>query len=265
MYLDNCVSDCPSGWLSNYESSECYPLTDLDINLIPFPSLIIAGIFFFLSYASAKRKKKHLLVTNWIVLMGLLEHGVLLSQIILNFKYGTFRYAVFLIFAWVSFVITNIVFSVCHYKKISKRDRAYSNWRNRRDVRCARRLMNVIGIIGDWKTYKLSYSAFWGRSFVSQANFTQPKVFRDLQKRFLWINILSVYAVIIVLNCYGLYDLDWGTQLYIQMIENIIIFLMVIVASLWEQNKQEVDYLADKKYSLLNGGGKLNVLQALDE
>ena len=81
----------------------------------------------------------------------------------------------------------------------------------------------------------------------------------------MWINILSVYAVVIVLNCYGLYDLDWGTQLYIQMIENIIIFLMVTWASIWEQKRQETDYLADQKYSLLNGSGKLNVLQALDE
>ena len=40
---------------------------------------------------------------------------------------------------------------------------------------------------------------------------------------------------------------------------------MVIWASLWEQKRQETNYLADQKYSLLNGNSKLNVLQALDE
>ena len=71
-------------------------------------------------------------------------------------------------------------------------------------------MMNVIGVIGNWKGHKLSYAGFWGVK-MRPATFTNPKVYRDLQKRFLWINILSVYAVVIVLNCYGLYDLDWGT------------------------------------------------------
>lgn len=40
---------------------------------------------------------------------------------------------------------------------------------------------------------------------------------------------------------------------------------MIIWASLWEQKKQETDYLADRKFSYLNGNGKLNVMSALDE
>ena len=195
--------------------------------------------------------------------MGLLEHGALLSQIILTFRYGTFRYSIFIILAWVFFLAANIVFAVLHHKRIAKKDRLYSNWRNRPANIWARRLMNVTGIIGNWKGYKLSYSGFWGVK-LTPARFTTPKVYRDLQRRFMWINILSVYAVVVVLNCYGLYDLDWGTQLYIQMIENILIFLMVIWASMWEQKRQENDYLADSKYSPL-GKGKLNVMGELDE
>lgn len=53
----------------------------------------------------------------------------------------------------------------------------------------------------------------------------------------MWVNILSVYAVVILVNCVGLWDLDWGTQLYIQMLENVIIFVMVTWAGLWEQKK----------------------------
>ena len=54
MHLDACVSDCPRGYLSNYEASSCYPLSDLDIRLIPFPCLIIAAVFLFLSYVGDK-------------------------------------------------------------------------------------------------------------------------------------------------------------------------------------------------------------------
>ena len=54
LHLDACVSDCPKGYLSNYEASSCYPLSDLDIRLIPFPCLIIAAVFLFLSYVGDK-------------------------------------------------------------------------------------------------------------------------------------------------------------------------------------------------------------------
>ena len=89
MLKDECVSDCPKGWLSNYTANECYPLSDLDIDLWPFPCLIVAVLFGLLSMVGGMQKKKHLLVPNWLVLMGFLEHGCILSQIILNFKYGT--------------------------------------------------------------------------------------------------------------------------------------------------------------------------------
>ena len=196
--------------------------------------------------------------------MALLEHGCLLSQLILNFRFGTWKYGAFILLAWLAFVATNVAFVFIHYKKITKKDRLYNNWRNRPSNIWARRLMNVLGLIGTWKSYKLSYSAFWGVR-LSPAKFSEPKNFRDLQKRFLWINILSCYSLIIILNIYGLLDMDWGTQLYIQMIENILIFLCVIWGGLWEQKKQETDYLSDQKYGKMGGRGKLNVMSALDE
>ena len=210
LHLDACVDDCPKGYLSNYEASSCYPLSDLDIRLIPFPCLIIACVFLFLSYVGDKQKRKHLFIPNWLILMALLEHGCLLSQMILNFRFGTWKYGVFIILAWLAFVATNVAFVFIHYKKISKKDRLYNNWRNRPSNIWARRFMNVLGLIGTWKSYKLSYSAFWGVR-LSPAKFTEPKRFRDLQKRFLWINILTCYSLIIILNIYGLLDMDWGT------------------------------------------------------
>jgi len=94
--------------------------------------------------------------------MGLLEHGCILSQMILNFKYGTWRYGVFLMLAWFCYVAANIAFSFMHYFKIGKKDRLYNNWRTRPDNIWARRFMNIAGVIGSWKVYKLSYSGFWG-------------------------------------------------------------------------------------------------------
>ncbi len=79
MLNEGCVQDCPKGYLSNYSASECYPLSDLDIKLIPFPCCIIAIVMFFLSYVGSVNKIKHLMIPNWLVMMGFLEHGILLS------------------------------------------------------------------------------------------------------------------------------------------------------------------------------------------
>ena len=49
------------------------------------------------------------------------------------------------------------------------------------------------------------------------------------------------------------------------MIENIVIFAMLIWAGLWEQRRQELEYLSDYKYGIVKGDGKLNVMQELDE
>ena len=49
------------------------------------------------------------------------------------------------------------------------------------------------------------------------------------------------------------------------MLENIIIFAFMIWACLWEQKKQESDYLADFQYQGLRGKGKMNVMSVLDE
>lgn len=40
---------------------------------------------------------------------------------------------------------------------------------------------------------------------------------------------------------------------------------MVIWATMWEQKKQESDYLADFQYQGLRGKGKMNVMSVLDE
>lgn len=136
-----CVSDCPTGFLSNYEEQFCYSLDSLDISLIPFPCLIIAIVLFFLSYVGYKQKRKHLLISNWIILMGMLVHGCLLSQMILNFKYGSSGIGIFLILVYLGFFATNIIHMVFHEKKVVQNDRLYSNWRNRPANIFSRRLM----------------------------------------------------------------------------------------------------------------------------
>ena len=57
--------------------------------------------------------------------------------------------------------------------------------------------------------------------------------------------MIGTYSIVLLINLVGLFDLRWGTQLYIQILENIIIFAVLIGAGLWEQKKQETDFLSD--------------------
>ena len=40
-------------------------------------------------------------------------------------------YGIIVILAWLCFVAANIVFIILHYRRITLKDRMYSNWRNR--------------------------------------------------------------------------------------------------------------------------------------
>lgn len=202
------------------------------------------------------------MIPNWLFLMGLLVHGCLLSQMILNFKFGTFFYSIFIVASYLCFVISNIAFYCIHYKKIATKDRLYSSWRNRPHNLWARRLMNVFAFIGNWHSYKLSYAAFYGIK-LTPAKFSVPANFRQLQKTFLWVNIGTVYFPITAICLIGLYDMPWGTQLYIQMIENVLICIVMIWAGLWEQKKMETTYLPDPQKK--TGKQKMNVMSALED
>ena len=73
--------------------------------------------------------------------------------------------------------------------------------------------------------------------------------------------MIGCYSIVLIVNIVGIFEMNWGTQLYIQVLENIIIFGLLIWAGLWEQTKCEKVYLADKKYKQ----GKLNVMSALED
>jgi len=170
-------------------------------------------------------------------------------------------YLICIIIAWLVFVATNIAWVFLFLKRIVKRDRQFRNWRSRPAHNWAKWVISIGGIIGSWKTHKLSYSAFWGFFRLTPAPFSDPGAFRALQKKFLQINMIGCYAIVLLINLVGLFDMNWGTQLYIQVLENIIIFGLLIWASLWEQGKCEAVYLNDNKFKK----GKLNMMSALSD
>ena len=116
-----------------------------------------------------------------------------------------------IIIAWSVFVATNIAWIILFMKRIVKRDRAYRNWRNRAGHKWAKWVITVGGLIGSWKAYKLSYSAFWGFFRLTPAKFSYPAEYRLIQKRFLQANMIGCYSLVLLINLVGIFDLNWGT------------------------------------------------------
>lgn len=71
----------------------------------------------------------------------------------------------------------------------------------------------------------------------------------------LLFNAAFTSGPVVILCFVGLVDLSWGTQLYIQMIENFIIFTGMTIVCLWEQRMQQRSYLHDKKYEPIRPAG----------
>jgi hypothetical protein len=85
----------------------------------------------------------------------------------------------------------------------------------------------VLGSTVSWKFYKLLYSHFFGIKITS-FRFSEPVKVEQLMFRTTLANIVVTYLPLIVLNLIGLAYMTWGTQLYIMMIENLILALIGI-------------------------------------
>jgi hypothetical protein len=137
------------------------------VTVVYFPWLIMTLIVFGISLAGAKSKLKHLLVPNWLVMMGIIENLSMATQIVMTFKFGTWRYIFPLIAAYGLYMLANPVFSVVFRFKIAMKDPAFVRWQSQPENRTTKAVLYFGGTIISWKFYKLLYSHFWGYNIKS--------------------------------------------------------------------------------------------------
>ena len=162
LHEGECLWDCPPDYLSNYEATTCISMEELNLTVVYFPFLIITLLCLALSFVGSKQKKKHLLIPNFIVMMGIVEHIALVTQIILTLYFGTWFLMIPAFLIWLTYVGCNIFFQIKFNKEIVEKDKFYKMWRVRPENLFSRKLMNVLGWVFSWKEYKLTYSGFWG-------------------------------------------------------------------------------------------------------
>ena len=128
LFETTCVSDCPKGYIPNFDDTKCLSMATKDLKVVYFPWLIFTGILYCLSYAGGRVKSKHLVVTNFLLMMGVVENLSLLTQIVMTFRFGTWRYGIVIILAWLFYIAANPTFAYFFKKKIGDVDVYYKKW-----------------------------------------------------------------------------------------------------------------------------------------
>ena len=111
--------------MSNFMGTECLDLEDMDVKMMYFPFLIAALIALGISAVGVIMKPRHLFWTNFIVMMGLLEHMLIFAQVVGNFSYGTINFAIGAIVLWIIFIAINVTFYCIFRKRVKAKDATY--------------------------------------------------------------------------------------------------------------------------------------------
>lgn len=177
-------------------------------------------------------------------MMGLIEHIAIIVQFALTFVFSTYIMAILIGVIWALYSITLLVFNVLWYILIVRKDARFRLYMKHSSNVWSSRVRTVLGLFLNWRFHKLLYSHFFG-IHVNTFLFTDGEAVGKLMFRINLSNILLTYLPLLIVNCVGLATTNWGTQLSILWIENIVIALIMLVCSLIE-HRQMVQNFLDK-------------------
>ena len=90
--------------------------------LVYFPFLIVTLLIGFVSWIGNRIKRHHLIIANFAIMLSPLEHICLFTQMLLSFAYGTYALAIPIIFIWLGYIASLIVFGYYWHKQILAND-----------------------------------------------------------------------------------------------------------------------------------------------
>jgi hypothetical protein len=109
----------------------------------------------------------------------------------------------------------------------------------------------------------LFYSHFLGTR-VKVAEFSNPWEFESLQRRAMYALFAFYYLPLFVLCLVGLLQLNWGTQLYICLLENLILSIVMPILLFIEQRWIR-DYMQADTYFRMNRDTGLKFMGGLED
>lgn len=115
-----CVTTCPVGSVITFSGKSCRSLSDIDARKVYYPFLILTILVAAISCIGKIVKPHHLVLSNFVVMMGLIEHIAIITQIALTFIFGTYMMAIAIVLIWVVYIVILVTFNVLWHLKVIK-------------------------------------------------------------------------------------------------------------------------------------------------
>jgi hypothetical protein len=165
-----------------------------------------------------------------IVLVGFVEFFLYLALVGLSFLYSESLIMMVSGGALAINLISNITYLIIYKKSICK-DQEFKYWKIR--YKHTVRVIVLFSTIINFKVSRLFYSRFFGLDNFWAAFERKKTLIRPLNC-FTYINIVFTMIPVLGISALAFTQMSWGTQLYITVIEAVIIELLMIILTLLE-------------------------------
>ena len=154
--------------------------------------------------------------------------------------------AVATIIVYLIFWGMQILFRCKFEREIEGMDKSYVKWKREKRNTWIHEFIQNVGQFLSWKIYKLLYSHFFGWK-IKTAEFDRQRTFEKIMRDATIINVVGIYLPLILICVIGLLSYSWGDQLYVMLVENILISLVMMVCHFIEYKRMITAMFADKK------------------
>ncbi len=268
----SCYSACPTGYTASTDGVSCVKSSSgggttnsttvsansTSYNYIPFPHLIAAGAFAFVAIAGQVRDPRSMAVSNTVMLWSYVTLCCYVVQALLAL--AKTETLIFLITAGVVAlaVVLNLLYLTYHCKRTAS-DIGFVNWAGTHG--CTKAWIVSLSTIFSLQTSRLYYSRFIGFSlfYVPFEDFMNVLVPLNV---FSFLQILFCYFPIMVLDIIELNNLSWGTQLYITLIESLVLCILMILLLCYEMKNVKAtrdELTEDTKYVKVRDESSANI------
>jgi hypothetical protein len=212
--LGECLNDCPEGYTPNYELNECLSLESLDVSYVYFPVSQAALCLFILSCVGKWVKPRHNILSNFVIMMSMLEHLSILAQVCFAFAYGNIVWGVIFAIVELLFCVIQFLYWKDFKNEVINKDITYQKWLAAKSNKWTKKIVSGLGTLISWRFYKLLYSHYFGYQ-IKNTDFSDNKKYQLIMLKYTKLTMMAIYAPIIILNFICLFTILWGNQLYI--------------------------------------------------
>ena len=262
-YNFNCVQHCSSGYKPSNDRVLCVRSStnsndpnekDEDISsndYLPFPHLITAGVIAIFIIAGQLIDQRTPLASNFLVVVN---YVAIVSYISMGMS-ALFEEKVIITFVSVAVIVMQIVLNLVFlvaYKKSIATDAGFILWAKQHDS--IKSIMIILSSILSLQTYRFLYSKLMGFETL----FVKFSDFNNLSKPlniFSVLQLVLVQLVIIIFDVSQLLSLSWKSNLYVFIIESLVLSTLVLLLLCYEiknLNSIKEDIEKENLYKMLS-------------